>query len=78
MSPLFSEIRHYLEKSVARGEVLEVDPALLVASLKAMVVMHLQIATLNSQSGSLHLDSCDAVRAYSKFWLDVLSPRLPA
>ena len=78
ISPLFSEICRYLEKSVAKGEVMEVDPALLVASLMAMVVMHPQIARLNDESGSFHSNSRDAVRAYSKFWLDVLSPRLPA
>jgi len=78
ISPFFSEIRRYLEKSVAKGEVMEVDPALLVASLMAMVLMHPQIAKLNEGSGSLNPDRRSEVRAYSKFWLDVLSPRLPA
>lgn len=78
ISPLFSEICRYLEGSVAKGEVMEVDPALLMASLMAMVVMHPQIARLNDGGGSLSPDSRDSVRAYTKFWLDVLTPRLPA
>lgn len=77
ISPLFSEISRYLATSVEKGEVMEVDPTLLAASLMAMVLIHPQLSKLTDGSPS-PADSRDAVHAYSKFWLDVLSPRLPA
>ena len=78
ISPLFSEISRYLATSVEKGEVMEVDPTLLAASLMAMVLIHPHISKLTDGKRLLAADSRDAVHAYSKFWLDVLSPRLPA
>ena len=78
LAPFFSEINRYLVVSIARGEVLEVDPTLLVASLMAMVLMHPQLSKLTEGRTTAPLDSQDAARAYSKFWLNVLSPRMPA
>ena len=45
-SPLFSEISRYLASSVKKGEVVEVDPTLLAASLMAMVLIHPQLSKL--------------------------------
>jgi AcrR family transcriptional regulator len=78
VAPLFSEISRYLASSVEKGEVVEVDPTLLAASLMAMVLIHPQLSKLSEGGGPSFADRRDAVHAYSKFWLDVLSPRLPA
>lgn len=77
-SPLFSEISRYLASSVEKGEVVEVDPTLLAASLMAMVLIYPQLSKLTDGDGPSLADRRDAVHVYSKFWLDVLSPRLPA
>ena len=78
ISPLFSEISQYLASSVEKGEVVEVDPTLLAASLMAMVLIHPQLSKLTERDGSSLTDRRDAVHVYSKFWLDVLSPKRPA
>ena len=78
ISPFFSEISGYLATSVEKGEVMEVDPTLLAASLMAMVLIHPQLSKLTDGNKPSLIDNRDAVHAYSKFWLDVLSPRLPA
>jgi AcrR family transcriptional regulator len=75
LSLLLSEIGDYLAMSIEKGQVLQVEPALLASSLMAMVLMHPQLAMLTDGSIPSHPDSHDAVRAYSRFWLDVLSPR---
>jgi len=76
--PVFSEICQYLAESVQKGEVVEVDPILLVASLLSMVLIHPQLARLIDSAQTTAVDSRATVNAYSKFWLDVLSPRPPA
>ncbi len=78
LSPLLSEVCQYLAKSVAKGEVLEVDPSLLAASFIAMVVMHPQLSRLAGENSQSPIDSRTAVIAYTKFWLDLLNPRFPS
>ncbi len=75
LSPIFSEVSQYLAKSVAKGEVLDVNPSLLAASLMAMALMHPHLSTLSSEDSQLPTGRRNAQVAYSKFWLDMLSPR---
>lgn len=76
ISPLFAEISQYLAISVKKGEVVEVDPTLLAASLLAMVLIHPSLTRLVDAGNSTGLDSRETINAYSRFWLNVLSPRL--
>jgi AcrR family transcriptional regulator len=78
LSPFLSEFSEYLTKSIARGEVLEVDPSLLAASLMAMVLMHPQFMRLTGGDREPAIDVQGAANAYSKFWLDVLTPKISA
>jgi AcrR family transcriptional regulator len=78
LSPLLLEVSQYLAKSVAKGEVLEVDPSLLAASLMAMVLMHPQFAKLTAGNSKPTIDTRGTANAYSKFWLNMLIPRPPA
>ena len=78
LAPFFLRISQYLASSVAKGEVLEVDPSLLTSSLMAMVFIHRQFARLTSDHVSQVMDTRTAANAYSKFWLDILTPRSPA
>ena len=75
LSPIFSEVSQYLAKSVAKGEVLEVDPSLLAASLMSMALMHPHLSMLISEGCRRPTDRRSTLVAYSKFWLDMLSPR---
>jgi len=56
---------------------MEVDPSLAAASLVAMVLMHPHLSRMTADAGMSTIDSQGAVIAYSKFWLDVLKPRIP-
>ena len=76
--PFFLQISQYLANSVAKGEVLEVDPSLLTSSLMAMVLIHPQLAKLTVGHSDQTMDTRGTVTAYSKFWLDILIPRSPA
>ena len=76
-SPLVSEVNQYLARSMAKGEVMEVDPSLAAASLVAMVLMHPHLSKMTTEDGRSPIDSQGAAIAYSKFWLDVLKPRIP-
>jgi AcrR family transcriptional regulator len=78
LSPFLSEFSEYLTKSIAKGEVLEVDPALLAASLMAMVLMHPQFMRLIGGDREPAIDVQGAANAYSKFWLNVLTPKISA
>jgi AcrR family transcriptional regulator len=73
ISPLFSEINQYLAASVKKGNVKEVDPTLLTASLIAMVLIHPQILKLTDGNSSSIPERRDSAQVYSKFWLNVLS-----
>jgi AcrR family transcriptional regulator len=77
-SPFFSEISEYLAKSVAKGEVVKVDPSLLATCLMGMVFMHPQFSKFTAGNIKSNIDSKGAASAYSKFWLDILIPRSPA
>lgn len=78
LSPFLLEFSEYLAKSIAKGEVLEVDPSLLAASLMAMVLMHPQFARITTGEREPAIDIRGTASAYSKFWLNILAPRIPA
>lgn len=73
LSPIFSEVSAYLAGSVAKGEVLDVDPAVLVASLTATAFMHPHFFGFAKKHSSK--DRLGALKGYSAFWLNVLTPR---
>jgi len=76
VSPLLSEITEFLANGVKRGEVLDVDPALLAASLMAMILIQPQLSKLVGTNDPTEPGGPDSVNRYSNFWLLVLSPRL--
>jgi AcrR family transcriptional regulator len=78
LAPFLSQISRYLADSVAKGEVINVDPSLLAASLMAMVLIHPQLARFIAANSEQPSASRGDVNAYSKFWLDVLTPRSSA
>lgn len=75
ISPLFSEITQYLAVGVEKGEVVDVDPSFLAASLMSMVLVQPQLSKLIGVTREAEHESRDPVSLYNKFWFVVLSPR---
>jgi AcrR family transcriptional regulator len=78
LSPAFSAISKYLALNVQNGRVRNLDPTMITAALTTMVLMHPWLSRLIDGSKLSYADNRDAGRAYSRFWLDVLSPRTAA
>ncbi len=76
LSPLCASIRRYLATSVKNGRVREFDPTMVTSAMLTMVLMHPGLSRLIDGDHPTYSDSREAARAYTKFWLDVLAPRL--
>ncbi len=77
LSPAFSAIGRYLAVNVQNGRVRNLDQTMVTAALTTMVLVHPWLSRLIDGGKLSYSDSRDAGRAYSRFWLDVLSPRTP-
>jgi AcrR family transcriptional regulator len=76
IDPLFAEMSDYLSRSVQKGVVLRVDPAMVTACLLSMALLLPHFSKLtNGKCPSPH-DGVEALNAYSNFWLQVLTPRI--
>ncbi len=78
LSHHYPEISKYLAATFEKDEVLKVDPSLVAASAMAILLIQPQISKFTDGGGFSQAAGGDAVRAFSKFWVDVLSPRLLA
>ena len=78
LSPAFSAIGKYLAMNVQNGRVRNLDPTMVTAALTTMVLVHPWLSRLIDGGKTSYSDDRDAGRAYTRFWLDVLSPRTPA
>lgn len=78
LTPAFSAISKYLALNVQRGRVRNLDPTMVTAALTTMVLMHPWLSRLIDGDKLSYSDNRDAGRAYSRFWLDVLTSRAPA
>lgn len=79
ISPFFTGISRYLASTVEKAGVTGLDPTLLAASLMAIVLVHPQLEKILDLASSTVTDCRGGpVHAYSKFWLDMLSPKLSA
>lgn len=71
----FADLRRYLEASLCKGGLFEVDATLFTASCMALVLIYPKLAKLRGDGAPLK-EGKDAVAVCSKFWLDLLSPKL--
>jgi AcrR family transcriptional regulator len=78
LSPLCATIRRYLAVSIKSGKVRGFEPTMVTASLITVVMMYPTLSRLIDGENPSYSDSREAARAYTKFWLDVLAPRIPA
>jgi len=77
LSPAFSAIGQYLAMNVQKGRVRNLDPTMITAALTTMVLVHPWLSRMIDGGKTSYSDNRDAGRAYTRFWLEVLSPRAP-
>ena len=78
LSPAFGAIGGYLNLSVRNGKIRNLDPTMVTAALTTMVLVHPWLSRLLEDGHQSYADNRDAGRAYTRFWMDVLSPRMAA
>jgi len=75
---VLSAISNYLEMNIKGGKLRDLDPTMMTAGLMMTPLMHPGISKLIAGSKPAFENGQEAGRAYAKFWLDLLTPRLPA
>ena len=78
LAPVFSAINRYLEMNIKNGRIRELDPTILTAALMMTVLTHPGIYDLIDGKKPVYSNSQEAHRAYSRFWLNLIVPRMPA
>ncbi len=71
-SPIFSAFNHYLVTNIENGRIRNLDPGMITSALAMTVMVHPELSRLLSGGPPPHSDSREAIRAYTKFWLDIL------
>ncbi|MFP5211418.1 MAG: TetR/AcrR family transcriptional regulator [Acidobacteriota bacterium] len=74
LSPIFTTVNHYLAINIEKGKLRNLDPSLVTAALAVTVMVHPEFSKLITGASPPYSGSKDAIRAYAKFWLDVLVP----
>ena len=75
LSPIFSAIHRYVEMNIDNERVRNLDPTMVTAALVTTVMTHAEISRLIDGDRLSYPGSREAASAYTKFWLDVLTPR---
>jgi AcrR family transcriptional regulator len=79
LSPVFSAINHYWEMNIRSGKIRNLDPTILTSALMMTVLTHPGISNLIDGNKPVYPNSPEALRrAYARFWLDLIVPRMPA
>ena len=74
LSPIFTTVNHYLAINIEKGKLRNLDSSLVTAALAVTVMVHPEFSKLITGAPPPYSGSKDAIRAYTKFWLDVLVP----
>jgi len=74
LSPVFSEFSSYLTRNIEAGRIRDLDPRMITSALAVTVMVQPEISRLITGVLPPQTDMRAVVRAYTKFWLDVLSP----
>jgi AcrR family transcriptional regulator len=77
LSPALLAIRQYLEKNIKGGKIRDLDSTTVTAALTMTALTHAEISRLIDKNRPL-FNHQERNRAQARFWLDMLSPRLPA
>lgn len=76
LAPLLDIVKSYISAKIESRELRNLDPGILACAFATSVMVYPALSRL-MMDGSLHSDRRSAVRAYTKFWLDVLLPQSP-
>lgn len=74
LSPILSAINGYLAANIEIGKMRNLDTAMVTAALATTVIVLPEFSRLIHGWAAPYSDNRGAVRAYTKFWLDVLAP----
>ena len=74
ISPLISVVNEYISESIERAKLREVSPSLVTAAMISTTIAYPALATLIAGTDITYSDDSEVIRAYSRFWLEVLSP----
>jgi AcrR family transcriptional regulator len=75
LSPSFTAINKYVSAHVRSHRIRNLDPTMVTAALTTMVLVHPWLARHTAQETANYTDIRPTERAYTAFWLDVLTPR---
>jgi AcrR family transcriptional regulator len=73
LSPIFSAINSYLAANIEKGRLRNLDPSLITAALASMAMIP-EFSKLVSDAPPPFSDTREAIRVYTRFWLEVLTP----
>jgi AcrR family transcriptional regulator len=77
LSPVFSAINRYLETNIRSGKIRDLDSTILTSALMMTALTHPGIYNLIDGNKPVYSNSLEAHRAYARFWLDLIVPRMP-
>ena len=77
ISPLLATVNNYVAKSIEAHKLRNADPSLVTAAILASVLGYPALSALIPTARDAYPDTRDAIRAFSKFWIEVLSPPRP-
>jgi hypothetical protein len=64
--------------NIRSGKIRNLDPTILTSALIMSVLTHSEIYNLIDGNKPVYSTSLEAHRAYARFWLDLLVPRMSA
>ena len=76
LAPAFTAISNYLAHMVDKGEMRRVDPTMVTAAMTTMLLVYPWLSRHMPAAGPKYPDSRAAERAYTAFWLELLTPKL--
>lgn len=78
LSPIIATVNQYVAKNIEHGKLRTFNSSLLTTAMIATVVLHPALSNLIASSDMPYSDRKEAIRAYTRFWLEVLTPSGPA
>jgi AcrR family transcriptional regulator len=74
LSPLFAIFHEYLVRNMESGHVRKLDPSMVISALAMTVMVQPHVSRMISGMPPQHADLRETIRAFTKFWLELLVP----
>jgi AcrR family transcriptional regulator len=78
LEAILGVINNYVQHCVTRGALRDLDGHLAAVALVATISVHQEVHPILGSKKHSYTKAEDAVKAYSRFWLDALAPMLSA